>query len=460
MPAAKLPFKKQIAYACGMIGWSIMSNLVIVMVHYFYLPPSNTGLIQLVPQLLVFNAINILSIVDVSGRMIDAFYDPIIASLSDRSNNRKGRRIPFMKWAIIPAVIFCCLIFYPPVRSVSGNNALWLGVTMALFFMGVTSYIIPYNALLPEMTENSAEKVKLSSFQQAGFVLGIVIAALVNNYADLVQTVFHLADRMAAVQYTIWALCILAGLFMLIPILAIDERKYTRSKPAHLPIMMAIRQTFRNRNFKYYLVSDFTFYISLSIVSSGLLYFVKVLLDQPESIGGELMGAMVCGSLVFYPLINYLSKKIGKKPLVLIAFAMQSLVFVLIYFLGKLPMSPIAQGFTLSLSTAFPLAALGILPNAILAEIAQIDARETGENREGMFFAVKYFFVKMGQTIGFALFAFLTIYGIDKGHDWGLRLNGICGCVLCLAALIFFSRFREVRPGKIKSIGTTAPTSN
>ncbi|HVW16076.1 MAG TPA: MFS transporter [Mucilaginibacter sp.] len=443
MPAAKLTLGKEIAYACGMVGWSIMTNLVIVVVHYFYLPPSHTGLTQLVPQLLILNAINILSIVDVSGRLIDAFYDPVIASLSDRSNNTKGRRVPFMKWAIIPAVLFCCLIFYPPVKGVSTHNALWLGCTMALFFMGVTTYIIPYNALLPEMTENSAEKVKLSSFQQTGFVLGIILAALVNNYADVIQSMFHVTDRATAIQYTVWGLCILAGIFMLVPVLAIDEKKLTASKPAHLPIMKAIRQTFKNHNFKYYLVSDFTFYISLSIVSAGLLYFVKVLLGLPESKGGALMAAMVGGSLLFYPLINYLAKRIGKKPLVLFAFGMQSLVFILIYFLGKLPMSPVAQGFALSLTTAFPLAALGILPNAILAEIAQIDARETGENREGMFFAVKYFFVKLGQTFGFALFAFLTIYGINKGHDEGLRLNGLCGCALCLIALIFFTRFRE-----------------
>jgi len=232
---------------------------------------------------------------------------------------------------------------------------------------------------------------------------------------------------------------------MLIPVLAIDEKKYSTSKPAHLPIMQAIRKTFSNRNFKYYLISDFTFYISLSIVSSGLLYFVKVLLDLPESIGGKLMAAMVGFSLLFYPLINYFSAKVGKKTLVLIAFGMLSLIFVMIYFLGKFPVPSTVQAYTLALCTAFPLAALGILPNAILAEIAQQDAIETGENREGMFFAVKYFFVKMGQMLGIALFAFLTVYGKDPGHDHGLRLNGICGFALCLAALIFFTRFKETR---------------
>jgi GPH family glycoside/pentoside/hexuronide:cation symporter len=449
MSAAKLTLGKQLAYACGMVGWSIMSNIIIVMLPYFYLPPSNAKLVQLVPQLMLFGVFNILSVITASGRFVDALYDPFIASLSDKSTNRKGRRIPFMKWSIVPAVLFCCLTFYPPVRGVSDHNSLWLGCTMILFFMGLTTYIIPYNALLPELTDTAEEKVKLSSFQQAGFVLGIIIAALVNNYADLLQNIFHVPDRMTAVQYTIWSLCIFAGLVMLVPIFAIDEKKYSTSKPAHLPIFEAIKKTFSNSNFKYYLVSDFTFYISLSIVSSGLLYFVKVLLNLPESIGGELMGAMVLFSLAFYPVVNYFSRKIGKKPLVLIAFAVLSLIFVLIYFLGKLPMSPRAQAYTLSLCTAFPLAALGILPNAILAEIAQHDAKETGENREGMFFAVKYFFVKMGQTLGIALFAFLTVYGINPGHDHGLRLNGLCGFVLCLIALVFFSRFKEERDKKV-----------
>jgi GPH family glycoside/pentoside/hexuronide:cation symporter len=91
----------------------------------------------------------------------------------------------------------------------------------------------------------------------------------------------------------------------------------------------------------------------------------------------------------------------------------------------------------------FPLAALGILPNAILADIIQEDEKESGENRGGMYFAVKYFFVKIGQTTGIALFAFLTIYGKDPGHDYGLRLNGLFGFGLCALAFIFFSRFKE-----------------
>jgi GPH family glycoside/pentoside/hexuronide:cation symporter len=443
MPKQPLPLRKQFAYAAGMMGWSIMTNIVIVMLPYFYLPPSNAGLMPLVPQLLILGVLNIMSLIAASGRLVDAFYDPFIASRSDKSHNPKGRRIPFMKWAILPAVVFCWLSFHPLVKAESIHNAWWLTFTLILFFVSATTYIIPYNALLPEMTDTAAEKVRLSSFQQVGFVLGIIVAALVNNYADAIQSGFHITDRNTAVQITIAGLCLLAGIIMLIPVLFIDETKYSDSKPSHLPLWPAIRKTFGNSNFKYYLVSDFSYYMALSIISSGLLFFVTVLLRLPESEGGLLMGVMVLVSLLFYPLINLLAHRWGKKPLVLFSFALLSLIFIAIYFLGKFPASSQVQIYTLVICAAFPLASLGILPNAILAEIAQQDAKETGENREGMFFAVKYFFVKMGQTLGIALFAFLTIYGKDPGHDHGLRLNGLCGFVLCVFAFIFFSRFRE-----------------
>jgi glycoside/pentoside/hexuronide:cation symporter, GPH family len=445
MPKEKLPLGKKLSYAAGMIGASMLTNTIIVMLPFYYLPPRNAGLIQLVPQLLLLGVLNIFSVILASGRLIDAVYDPFIASLSDRSRSPRGRRIPFMRIAILPAALFCFLTFHPLERAATIHNAWWLALTMILFFVSVTTYIIPYYALLPELTETDDEKVLLSSYQQVGFVLGIIVSALSNNFADLVQSSFQITDRNTALQITIGGMCALAGLIMLIPVLTVDERRYSTSKPSHLPIWPAIRKTFANSNFRYYLISDFSYYMALSIISSGLLFFVTVLLGLPESEGGVMMGVMVLVSLVFYPFINWLAARWGKKPVVLVCFGLLSLIFIGVYFLGRLPASPHVQIYTLLVCAGFPLAGLGILPNAILAEITQRDAAESGENREGMFFAVKYLFVKLGQTLGIALFAFLTIYGKDPGHDRGLRLNGVCGMVLCLLAFAFFSRFKERR---------------
>jgi len=443
MPRPKFPFRLQIAYTCGMLGWSVLVNIIGVMLPYFYLPPSNSGLIELIPSVIIFGVFNLLAIITSAGRLFDAFFDPFIGQLSDRTQSKLGRRIPFMLISVIPAIVFCCLVFHPFTRSISSANAWWLTLTLLLFFVSATTYIIPYNALLPELAASSEEKIHLSTYQQIGFVLGIVISAAINNVADLFQNVFQVTQRMDALQYSIWSLSALGGIFMFIPAIFINEKKYCDSQPSTLPLVHAIRQAFSNKNFRYYVSADFSYYMSLYIITSGLLYFLTVLCGLPGSMGIFLMATMVIISLLFYPLIIYLAKKYGKKRIVLISFLMLSGIFIFIFFLGKMPVSPTVQIYSLIILTGFPLASLGILPPAILAEIAQEDAIATGENKEGLFFAVKYFAVKLGQTFGISLFAMLTLYGKDPGNDFGLRLNGVFGAGLCILAAMSFSKFKE-----------------
>ncbi len=428
-----------------MAGWSILVNIIGVMLPYYYLPPGQAGWSPLISQVTIFGVFNLLAIIATSGRLADAFYDPFIGQKSDASNNKRGRRIPFMMWSAIPAVVLCALVFSPPDAISSVANAWWLAVTLTLFFIAATSYIIPCNALLPELAHTSEERVRLATLQQVGFVIGIVIASSTNNMADLMQYLFHLnpSSRMEAVRLAIEVLCGIAGLFLLVPVLVIDEKKYCKSKPAHLPLLTSIRATLKNKNFVLYAAADFSWYMALYIITSGLLYYVTVLASEKEELGVILMGTMVFVSLFFYPLIIMWSKKYGKKKLILIAFAVLALVCASVYGLGQYPINHKIQLFLFVGLAAFPLAALGILPPAILGDIAASDAEKTGENREGIFFAVKYFVVKLGQTFGIAAFAMLTLLGKDPGHDKGLRLSGVVVAILCVAAALVFSRFKE-----------------
>ncbi len=75
------------------------------------------------------------------------------------------------------------------------------------------------------MTNTPHEKVRLSSYQQVGFVLGIIVASLNNNFADVVQGTFHLSDRNTALQVTIGIMCVLAAAIVAFPVAAIDEKK-------------------------------------------------------------------------------------------------------------------------------------------------------------------------------------------------------------------------------------------
>jgi len=439
-----LPIGKQLAYACGMMGWSMMINLIGVILIYMYAPTKDSGIPVLITQVAIFTVFNAIALITAGGRLVDAIYDPFIAQVSDRSQHPKGRRIPIMKRAIFPSLVFCFLVFFPLFKTESSWNVVWLAFTLVGFYMASTTYIIPYNALLPELAPSADDKVKLATWQSVGYVFGIGVASNAFNIITLFADKFGI-DRLAAIQLTVLCFALLATLLLFIPIWAINEKELCVSKPSVVPMKQALRQTLTNKNFLLFIVADFSYFIAVTIITTGLLYFVTVLLQLPESIGNKLMITMVLVSFLFYPIVNYLARKIGKKIIVFVSLVLLSFIFLGVYSLGKWSIDPELQIYGLIAFAAIPLASLNILPNAILAEIIEKDSRETGESKEAIYFAVRYFFVKIAQTIGIALFAMFLLYGKDVGNDFGVRLNGLLGFGLCLLAAIIFLAFKEER---------------
>ena len=151
------------------------------------------------------------------------------------------------------------------------------------------------------------------------------------------------------------------------------------------------------------------------------------------------------GFLVFYFVVYFLAGKFGKRNLVLFAFLMFAGVFVLVYFLGRIPLPPAVQILIVALSAAMPMAFLGVLPNAILADIADHDSLRTGKKMQGMYYGARTFLQKIGVTGGLVVFAGLTNLGKDVGDDLGIRLSGIAGMFLCLFAFVVFMAYNENR---------------
>ncbi|MEL6922649.1 MAG: MFS transporter [Bacteroidota bacterium] len=443
--AEQLNTKGKIAYASGMLGYSILINIISVMLVYFYIPPNNVGLTALVPQITYFGVISLLALVVASGRLLDAITDPVIAYLSDRSDNSSGRRIPFLKWSILPSAVFCVLIFIPLTQNESTTNLWWLAFTQAGFYFALTVYIVPYNALLPELAPDSKEKVALSALLSVSFVLGIIFSSQTPWLADLFEQVFNFRQRSVALQWAIGSFSLLAFVFMLIPIWYIDENKYCVSKPITISISTAFRQTISNRNFVVFVMAETLYFISLTLVVSGLLYYLTVLLELEESLGGFVMATMVLVSLCFYPLVVKWSNQNRKKELVFGALLLLSVLIGAVYFMGKVPLPPKVQIFGFAVLAALPVAVLGILPFTIISEEADKDGTATGQQKEAMYFAIRNLANKFGQTFGIMLFAMLTLWGKDPGNDLGIRLSGVLGFVLCAAGALLFTRYQPRR---------------
>lgn len=169
---------------------------------------------------------------------------------------------------------------------------------------------------------------------------------------------------------------------MFVPVFAIREKEYVNTVPTEDTAFRSLDAAFRNREFRKFAGSDILYWIAITMFQTGLPFFVTSLLKLPETMTTLYFVGMTALSLIFYVPINKLAAHIGKKKLMLFAFAVFSAAYFYTGFLGIIAVIPsTVQG------AALPRAIFGILPQAVVADIAQSDAKLSGSNREGILFA-------------------------------------------------------------------------
>ncbi len=438
-----LPKSKIVAFAIGQLGWSILSGCIGSWLVFFYQPEvGEVGAISIlfIPQgLVVLGIATIIGAITALGRVLDAITDPWIASLSDRSKHPKGRRIPFMKKAAFPLALSTVMIFCAPINQTSWINALWLAAFVFIYYLAITAYCTPYNALIAELGHTQKERMNISTAISLTFIVGTAFAYV----APVIWGMFETSmGKIPAVRLTFAILAVVAFICLMVPVFLIDEKKYVlETKPSEVSAITSLKQTFKNRNFRIFVASDILYFIALTMFQTGLVFFVTVLLGLSESMSSLYFVLLTAVSLLFYLPINIITKKVGKKKMVCTAFLLFTIVYFYSIFLGDLlPMDPMLQGYILVALAAVPMAIFGILPQAMVADVAESDKIVTGESREGMFYAARTFAFKLGQGVSMLLFTAIATIGTN---GTGYRLISVIACVLCALGGIVLLFYNE-----------------
>jgi len=161
-------------------------------------------------------------------------------------------------------------------------------------------------------------------------------------------------------------------------------------------------------------------------------------------------------TFVCYPIVNILSRKFGKKKLLVVGFALFGFAFLVSSFAGKVTFIPnLAYGFIICVLVGVPLSILGVIPQAIVADIAESDCVLTGENRDAMFYAARTFAFKLGQSIAMIIFTSLAVVGqyketvdgaeVLKNNGTGYRISLVIAMILCIIAMVIIFFYDEKR---------------
>lgn len=427
-------------FAIGQLGWAMLSGIITNWLVYFYQPGDSLlsqGQQIFITQGAVFLGLTVIGLITATGRIFDAFTDPWIGSLSDRCTHRLGRRIPFMRYAAVPLGIVTVLVFCSPINGESWINNLFLLVTVLGFYLCITCYCTPYNALIPELGRTQELRVNVSTFISFTYFIGTAFAYLITNVSAIFEPSMGVANSF---RLTVAIFAVVAVICMLIPTFAINEHTYAVTTASTTPMGESLKKTFSNKQFRTFVCSDVLYWIALTMFQTGLPFYITELMGLDDSMTFVLFAIMTLVSVLFYAPVNIVAKRVGKKKLVVFAFIFFACTFALTSVVGMFGLPGMVWGIIVAVLAAIPMAILGILPQAVVADIAQADGIATGEKREGMFYAARTFAFKLGQSVSMLAFTSIALIGTN---GFGYRLSAVVAAVFCLAGGLVFTRYRE-----------------
>ena len=352
-------------------------------------------------------------------------------------------------YSAIPLGLVFVLVFWAPVKGISALNVVWLFIFVALYYFLITCYCTPYTSLLAEFSHSQEEKLKLSMCISLTFIVGTAIGYA----APVIWGIFINSgiERILAMRITFAIMSLIAIICMLVPALTINEKEYCTTTPSESSMFTSLGKTFKNKNFRVFVCQDIIYWFGLTMFQTGLPFFVTCLLCFDESMSTTMFVGLTALSLLFYPFVNKLVVKFGKKNLVVAAFIGFFITFGFTAICGPaLKLNVYVQAVLIVLLGSFPQAIFGIIPQAMVADIAQSDEIKTGENRSGMFYAARTFAMKLGQSIAMLVFTSLATIGVKEGvaqtvsnSNTGYRIVALLAAICCVLGGILMKFFNE-----------------
>ncbi len=441
--------KKQISnkmifvYCLGDFSRGILYGLITTFLMPFFIPTDPTT------QLIIFipAAGAAIAIIRGVGTIWDAVTDPIIASMSDKSKHKDGRRIPFMKWSAIPLALTCLMIFFPPVNGTSIVNTIWVGVMMVLYYTFSTLYNVPYMALQAELVTDTKHRVFLYTVNSLMFV--VASAIIYATFAIKGALMSSGVSEVWAFRIPFLVFGVIGLVTAMIPAFCIKEHDYVEPKDCYTPIFASLKATFSYKNFSILTVGYLIMWVAFAFFNASLAYYIKNLLQESDAFVTIVLALSILFGVASYPLLNKLVKKTGKKPLLLFACSVYVFLYFCIYFYKPIlgVISGKSFGYILGISIAFPIAITNIIPAAAFADLAQYDYIKTGEMRTGMFVAARNFVNKLSQSIVLFIVPSVLLYGdtLNTGiaTTEGTRLTALIAAIFVALSIVVYAFYDD-----------------
>ncbi|MEG1645975.1 MAG: MFS transporter, partial [Clostridia bacterium] len=270
----QLTKSKLIQFFCSDFARGLFTGMVAnYLVYILQTDPTKTGLPVLLPNNKFLGFLTVLSIITLVSKIFDAVSDPLLANLSDKSKNPRGRRIPFMQVSAVPYAICCVMIFFAPFKEQSIGNALWVGVFMVLYFLFYTIYSIPQRALIPEILPDAKQRVGAYSISTVFFMGGSAIAYTAEMLVALIKKSGIASIWAWRIVFVVFG--VIGMVLLLVSAFCIKEKEYLKTtKPPQEKFLSSFKKVVKNKQFMIVTFGDLFNYIAMAFFQSTMFYYM------------------------------------------------------------------------------------------------------------------------------------------------------------------------------------------
>ena len=321
-------------------------------------------------------------------RIWDAVSDPATGYLSDRTRSRFGRRRPWMFTATPFVALTFVAVWNPPTPWGSTALIVWAGLALLAFTTAATAWNIPHTALGAELSTDSHTRTKIFGARYICVIIGVA------GSFGAMQLIVNSGDpRPAAGNLSLFLAAGMVGL-LLIPPIALREPRRAPSRSPPSPLQ-SVRAVLGNPQARRLLFVAFAEAMAMGAQGAVAPYMAIYVLERPDMIG--VLPAFFIGPMVLsVPLWITLSRRFGKQRVWLVAMCGASAAYASLFTLNA---GELASAFAMLAVAGVFSGCGGPLGPSMLADVIDLDARDTGARKEGVFFAAWAFVDKASGAL-------------------------------------------------------------
>ena len=400
------------------------------------------------------------------ARIVDAFVDPTVGILSDKTQTRWGKYRPWILWTALPFMVFYVLAFYNPGIEDKSLVAVYATISYTLLMPLYSFNNTPYASLGGVMTSDIKERNSITSIRfvaatVAQFVVQGLTLPLVGKFAGAD------GDKGHGWLCTISLFAVIGFVFFIITFFSARER-ITPPASQKTDTRKDIKDVFRNIPWRAMFILTLFLFTTLAMWGSAMNYYFEnyvdanalytfldklglVAVEANASLSYNILNAFglivngpekayevgfgvfnMVGALVqFFGVIllsSFLANRYGKKRVFIICLTLTAIFTALFYFPNE---TDIETMFALNFLKSLAYAPTVPLLWAMIADVADHSEYVNYRRATGFVFAGVVFALKAGLGIGGAILGFLLSgFGYVSGAGTAQTESAIHGIIL------------------------------